>query len=118
MLPNYVYHPVLFYFITMSIALVTGPLAVYARWKGIPQMPLILFHLCVPGITALIMIFTSQNEALIGDFIHRLFLFNISAGYLAIILFFMPAVIVLATTISLFLAHRWSSFLSAKSLPS
>ena len=44
--PAYVYHPVLFYFITILIALVLGPVAAYlSNQKGMEQLqlPLLLF---------------------------------------------------------------------------
>jgi len=76
----------------------------------------LLFGLCVPGVVALTMIFTSHDELLISDFWRRLFLFHISTTYLVIILFFMPCVVVLATGISLFFGRSREQFSVTKEL--
>ena len=61
--PAYVYHPVWFYLITISIALALAPIAAYlSNQKGMEkfQLPLLLFGLCVPCITAVAMIYASS----------------------------------------------------------
>ena len=82
--PAYVYHPVLFYLITILIALTLGPITAYlSNQKGMEQLqlPLLLFGLCVPCITAVTMIYASHNEMLIQDFWERLLLFKISPDF-------------------------------------
>lgn len=111
--PSYVYHPVLFYVITISIALALGPIAAYlSRKKGMEkyQLPLLLFGLCVPCVTAIVMIYGSQNQVLIQDFWERLFLFKMSLPYLMVILLLMPCVLLLATGISLFFGGSADQF--------
>lgn len=116
MLPQYVYNPGLFYGTTMAIAFLVGPLSLYVRAKGFSQLPLILLTLCTPCVMALIMIFGSGNSALVGDFLHRLFLFIMSPDYLGIILFLMPAVMILATAISLLFGGSLDQFSLTKQL--
>lgn len=109
-----VYHPVHFYLITISIALILGPVAVYLSnhaEMGKFLLPVLLFGLCVPCITALVMIYGSQNELLIQDFWERLLLFKIALPYLAVILFLMPCIAILATGISLFFGYSTEQFL-------
>lgn len=110
---SYVYHPVLFYLITILIALALGSIMVYLSYeKGMEsfQLPLLLFGLCVPCITAIAMIYASHNEILIQDFWKRLLLFKISPSYLIVILFLMPYAVLLATWLSLFLGYSTDQF--------
>lgn len=98
-----IYHPVWFYSIVLFVALALCPVAAYfSHRKGLEkfQLPLMLFALSVPCMTALTMIFTSGNQVLIEDFANRLLLFKIKAPYLLFILLLMPSVIYLATRIS------------------
>lgn len=102
--PAYAYHPVWFYFITILITLILGSIAAYLSNKKEMerlQLSLLLFGLCVPCITAVVMIFASGNKILIQDFWERLLLFTINPVYLMLILFLMPCVIFLATGLSL-----------------
>ncbi len=112
MLPHYIYHPTLFFSITVGSALIIGPLAAYLAGKGFSQaqMPLLLISLCLPCITALVMIFGSHNGELIGDFYRRLLLFKISPSYLFFIVLLTPSVILLATTLSLFFGGSTDQF--------
>lgn len=110
--PSYVYHPVWFYLITLSSAFAIGLIIAYSSTQL--QMPLLLFSLCVPCITALAMIYA--NELLIADFWKRLLLFKISYPYLLFILFLMPTVICLATGISLLFGYSSDQFLTTKEL--
>lgn len=117
--PAYVYHPVQFYLITIGVAMIFGLIAVYlSRQKGLEQfqMPLLLFGLCVPCITAVAMIYASHNENLIQDFWARLLLFKISPAYLMVILLLMPCVVFLATVISLFFGYSSNQFSIANEL--
>ncbi len=118
MLPNYVYHPIWFYFITVFAALLIGPLAAFVKQKGMEQlqMPLLLLSLILPCITALVMIFTSHSGALIGDFWKRLVLFKFSPSYLLIILFLVPVVVCLATWISTFFGYSTDQFAISKEI--
>jgi hypothetical protein len=69
-----------------------------------------LVGLFVPCITALIMIYSSQNQELIKDFCSRLFLFKVTPSSLVIIFLLMPIVILLATTISLLFGQSAAQF--------
>lgn len=115
--PAYLYHPVWFYLITISVALIIGPIAAYlSKQKGMGKfvLPLLLFGLCVPCITAVSMIYASHNEILIQDFWNRLLFFKISPVYLAVILFLMPSVVCLATWLSLFFGYTHTQFSISK----
>ncbi len=112
MSPAYVYHPVLFYLITISMAFLGSFGAYLSNQKGMQQfqMPLLLFGLCVPCITAVVMIYASHNEMLIQNFWNRLLLFRISHAYLMVILLLMPCVLFLATGLSLFFGYSIDQF--------
>jgi len=106
------YHPVWFYLITILTAVVIGPIAAHLSQKW--QAPLILLSLCIPCITALTMIYGSHQSALIGDFHHRLLLFKFNPKYLLMILFLMPAIVCLATGISLLFGYTTDQFVFSK----
>ena len=111
--PAYVYHPVLFYLITILTALTLGPITAYLNnLKGMEQLQLslLLFGLCVPCITAVVMIYASHNKILIQDFWKRLLLFKISPTYLIVILLLMPCAVFLATWLSLFFGYPTDQF--------
>lgn len=108
------YHPAWFYSITIFIALALGILTAYTPQKG--QMALLLLGLCVPCITALAMIYSSHGHTLVQDLWHRLLLFKISPVYLLVILFLMPCVIYLATSLSLVFGFSTDQFLLSKQL--
>jgi membrane protease YdiL (CAAX protease family) len=113
MLPKYIFHPYWFFLITTSFALFAALMTAYlGKRKELKNLQLIvlIISLCLPSITAIIMVFTSNNDALINDFMKRLVLFKISYGYLIIILFFMPAIICLATWISTFFGYSKNQF--------
>jgi len=106
--PSAVYHPVVFYLVTILASFILGVIAMYGM-KAL-QAPLLLVGLCVPCITAVIIIYTSHNEMLIQDFWKRLFLFKMSPHYLMVILFLMPCTLLLATGISLFFGYSADQF--------
>ncbi len=108
------YHPFWFYLITISIALAAGPIAaqVGQKWQAL----LILLSLCAPCITALVMVYSSENQALVDDFQSRLLLFKFSPKYLLIILFLMPCIVCLGAGISLFFGYSTDQFLFNKTL--
>lgn len=115
--PAYVYHPVVFYLITILIALALCPIAACLsrqKGKGRLQMSLLFIGLCVPCITAVAMIYASQNEVLIQDFWNRLLLFKISPGYLMVILLLMPCAVFAATGLSLLFGYSKKQFSIAK----
>lgn len=117
--PSYVYHPVPFYLITILITFTFGAIVAYlSNQKGMEgiMLPLFLFGLCVPGITAVSMIYASHNEILIQDFWERLFLFKISPTNLMVILLLMPCAVFLATGLSLFFGYSTEQFSIAKEL--
>ncbi|MDP1836533.1 MAG: CPBP family intramembrane metalloprotease [Chlamydiales bacterium] len=111
--PAALYHPALFYLITIFIALSLTPLAAYfskrQRMEKV-QVSLIIIGLCVPAITAIAMIYASQNTLLIQDFWDRLFLFKISLLYLGMILLLLPSTVLLATGISLLFGYSTEQF--------
>jgi uncharacterized protein len=109
MTPAVIYHPIIFFTVTILASFLLGIVAYYGTKQL--QAPLFLFGLCIPAITALALIFTSHNELLIRDFWHRLFLFHISSSYLTIILFLMPCTMILATMISLLFGYSSKQFL-------
>jgi len=111
------YHPVWFYSIVLFFTFALCPLALYfGTQKGLEkfQLLLLLIGLAIPCITALVMIYT--NESLIADFWKRLFHFNIGAPWLFFILTLMPAVIYLATSISLLFGQSSEQFSLNQSL--
>lgn len=110
--PAYLYHPVVFFLITISVALALGAITAYLGKKGMKQfqMPLLLFGLCVPCITSVAMIYASHNEVLIQDFWERLMDFKISFTYLIVILLLMPCLLFLATGLSLFFGYSSDQF--------
>lgn len=114
---NYIYHPVLFYSITIAAALILSSLAAYlSHHQGMETLlpPLLLFALCVPCMTAVTMIYASHNELLIQDFWQRLLHFKISPPYLLIVLLLMPCTLLLATLISLLVGGSTDQFSLAK----
>jgi len=100
---RFAYHPIPFYLITVGAALLLSPLAAYFSARDEPQriQPYLMLHLLLPALCALAFIFFSGNREMIHDFTRRFVLFRIGSGYLACILFLMPALILLATAISL-----------------
>lgn len=111
--PAYIYHPLVFFLITISVALVLGPITAYlSHQKEMEQfqLPLLLFGLCVPCITSIAMIYASHNGMLIQDFWARLMDFKIHFTYLAVILLFMPCIVFLATALSLFFGYSTDQF--------
>ena len=114
--PTYVYHPVLFYLVILVALILSLIAACLINQKGKQQMqlPLLLFGLCVPCITAVVMIYATQNEMLIQDFWNRLLLFKISPIYLMFILLLMPCAVFLATGLSLFFGYSTDQFSVAK----
>lgn len=110
--PACLYHPLVFFLITISVALALGPITAYLSQKGMEQfqMPLLLFGLCVPCITSIAMIYASHNKVLIQDFWERLMDFKISFTYLMVILLLMPCILFLATGLSLFFGYSSDQF--------
>ncbi len=118
-LPSSVYHPIWFYSIVLLVAITLCPVLAYlSKHKELKkfQLPCILLGLSVPCITALLMIFASNNAVLIADFWRRLLLYNISAPYLLFILLLMPCVICVATWISLFFGYPTEQFSITKEM--
>lgn len=107
------YHPIVFYLIVMISALVLCPMSAYLsnhqRSKEF-LLPLMFFGISVPAITALILIFSSNDKALISDFWRRLLLFKINFPYFLFILLLMPCAIFFATWISLFFGYSTEQF--------
>lgn len=119
MLPSSIYHPTWFYSIVMFAALLFCPVAAYlSNDKRLKKflLPLMFFGLSVPCITALVMIYTSNNGALISDFWQRLLLFKMNALLFLFILLLMPCVICLATWISLFFGCSAEQFSLTKEM--
>lgn len=109
----YTYHPVCFFLITIVISLALCPVAaLLSNQPGTDnlRLALLLANLCVPGLTALIMIYGSQNAPLIGDFWKRILLFEISPVYFLAIVLLLPCVVYIATGLSLFLGFPADQF--------
>lgn len=108
-----IYHPVVFFLITILMAVGVGIAAAYLSHQenmGKFQLPLLLFGLSVPCITSVMMILTSKNGVLIEDFLRRLMLVDISPIYLLVILFLVPVALFLATSVSLFFGYSSDQF--------
>lgn len=119
MLSRSMYHPAWFYSIVMLIALFLCPVAGYlSKKESLKKFLLLLMFLglSVPCITALVMIYTSNDAALISDFWHRLLLFKMHTFFFLFILLLMPCVICLAIWISLFFGYGPLQFSMAKEL--
>lgn len=113
------YHPIWFFSIVLLVSFALCPVAAYlSSHKGAGKfiLPLMFFGLSVPCITALAMIYTTSDGALIPDFWHRLLLFKIPLPYLLFILFMMPCVICLSTGISLFFGCSAEQFAVTKEM--
>lgn len=111
------YNPLMFYSIVMCVSFVLCPVVYYLSYrKGYEKFlfPLFFLAISVPCITALVMIFNSND--LIADFWKRLFLFKISPPYLLFILLVMPCVLLLATWISLFFGYSTEQFYLTKQM--
>lgn len=111
--PAYLYHPIVFYLITILAALVLGPMTAYvsSRKETVQfQLPLLFLCLCVPCITSITMIYVSNSEILIDDFWDRLMNFKISFPILMVIMLFMPCIVLLATQLSLLFGYSQDQF--------
>lgn len=113
------YHPVLFYAIVLLTTFALCPVATYlnlhpelSKWK----IALFFLALTIPCITALAMIYASEDQMLIADFWKRLVSVKIGAPYLALIVLFMPCVICLATAISVLFGQSADQFLLTKEM--
>ncbi|MBN2479127.1 MAG: CPBP family intramembrane metalloprotease [Parachlamydiales bacterium] len=108
--------PIEFFLITLLGTWIFGFIAAYSSNKnGMQKLKTLgIFGLLMPLIAALIMIYGSKNPELIKDFWHRLFLFKIKTGSLLIIFFLMPAVILIATSISIFFGKSINQFFISK----
>lgn len=112
--PAIVYHPFVFYIITIGLSLVAIPMVAYLNSKK--AMLFLILNLCVPFITAISMIYISNNDILVQDFWERLVLFRISPDYLMIIFLLMPCVVLLSTALSLLFGYSSDQFLFANEL--
>ena len=108
----FAYYPVQFYLIAILASLSFMLIAADLSYRGQIEktLPLLLIGLFMPCITALAMIHLSGNKAMIQDFWTRLFLFEIQPGYLTVILFLMPCVILIATALSLAFGYSTDQF--------
>ncbi len=114
-----IYHPLKFYSIVLFAALALCPVEAYlSRSEGLEKFQLLLMivGICVPCITALIMIYMTNDGVLIPDFRKRFFLFKIPISYLLFILFLMPCVMYLAMWISLLFGCSTEQFKVAKEM--
>ncbi len=112
--PNYKYKSVTYFAITMGITWTSLFLAAYfSHTEGLEDYMAIamLPSLLTPFAVALIMIYGSSNKGLIKDFKHRLLNFkDIRLNYWWAILVLMPAVVLLATSISLIFGQPSEQF--------
>ncbi len=109
---SFVYSPIVYYSIVLFFSLALAPFFSYFSYRDqvAKIQPLVLFSLVVPCITALAMIFLSGNKEMIQDFWSRLGLFKIQLNYLAFLVFLMPCIVLLATTISLLFGYSADQF--------
>lgn len=117
MLPANLYHPILFYSIVLISTIVLCPIAYHLSTHDNLKrflFPLILLGIALPGVTALV--FILSNNHLTIDFLSRVFLFNIDSVYYAWILFSMPGVVLLATSISLLFGYQSDQFFITKEI--
>ncbi len=113
------YHPILFYSIVMTAALILCPIGAYlSNHQKLRKLlfPLMIVGISVPCITAMVLIFSSHDGVLIADFWRRLFLFKMKLSYLLFILFLMPFVIFSATGISLLFGYSKQQFYVTKEM--
>lgn len=114
MISNYRYKPNLYYtltFITTFILWFTGAWFSFQENNDGMHMQFMLPGLYAPFIISLIMLFRSKEPALKKDFISRLFnLKRIQIKYLPILLFLMPAAVLLSILISLAFGGSLSQF--------
>lgn len=115
--PASAYHPAWFYFITLAPSFILGFILVVSqeKIKGF-LFPLLFLSIAVPAITALVMIYTTADGILVGDFWKRLLLFKINPSYLMVILFLMPTVLLLGTGLSLLFGYSTDQFKLAQNL--
>jgi membrane protease YdiL (CAAX protease family) len=108
----FVYYPFQFYLITLLSTFLFGFVAAYLSYRSqiAKTKPLLIISIFVPCITALSLIFLSGNKEMIQDFLSRLMLFKIHLGDLSVILFLMPCVILVATTLSLIFGYSSDQF--------
>lgn len=112
---TYTYQPFLFFLITLIGTWILEFITAYKSYqKDKQKYALFVFvGLCVPFLTALIMIYGSGNQGLVNDFKERLLFFKIHLSSLIWILLLMPAVVFLATCISLLFGQATDQFLVA-----
>lgn len=113
-LSDYTYRPITYFAITIGITWASLFLAAYfSQTEGMEDyMALAMLpSLLTPFAVALFMIYGSKNKVLIKDFKHRLFNFkDINSNYWWAILLLMPAVVLLATSISLIFGQSAQQF--------
>lgn len=113
-LSDYTYKPITYFAITIGITWASLFLAAYfSQTEGLEDyMALAMLpSLLTPFAVALFMIYRSKNKVLIKDFKHRLFDFkDINSNYWWAILLLMPAVVLLATSISLIFGQSAQQF--------
>jgi uncharacterized protein len=110
---SYQYKPIQFFLITFLGTGIPWFIAAYFSYqKGMEafQLPFILLGMIAPFISALIMIYGSQNKDLNKDFWERLRFDRIKLRFLPVILFLMPCVLFLATTLSLLFGQSIDQF--------
>ncbi len=112
MLSAHVYKPIQFFLITFLGTWIPGFIAAYfSHKKGMEKLQLIgLSALCVPFIAALIMLYLSGDQGLIKDFWKRVLLFRVKLSSLAVIVLIMPAIVYLATAVSLLFGRSVDQF--------
>lgn len=111
---NYTYKPIKYYSVTIFITWISLFAAAYcSHTEGLEQYMVLcmLPSLLAPFIVALFMVYGSKNDALKEDFKHRVFnLKLIKSNYWLAILFIMPLVVFLATTVSLLFGQSAEQF--------
>lgn len=109
----YHYKPVTFYLSAVGISLISGFAAAYASYhQGMEWLQLLgmVISLLTPCTVALCMIYGSKNSALQQDFWRRLKLPSINGKPFLMLVVLMPAILVVATLMSLLFGYSLDQF--------
>lgn len=110
---SHAYHPIGFFIISLVFASIALLTAAYASYHSSLQhwlFPLILASMSSPTFAALFMLAQAKNSLLWADFRDRLRPSKIQLHLVPFLLFFMPCIVLLAITISLFFGLSTEQF--------
>ncbi len=109
----YQYKPVQFFLSTLTISLIMGFAAAYMSFQpgmALLQLLCMFIMLCAPCTISILMIYRSKNTQLQRDFKKRLQFSTITGSSLLLLTALMPAILCLATVISLFFGYSLTQF--------